>query len=99
MRPPSEPILKSLHGKPVSHTNITSTSAPRSTFASAVLVPYELVPGENPVPGAGPIEAAGGPPLTELQVLNGSATAVWEVLSTNPAEMESLSFGVWQQFT
>jgi hypothetical protein len=34
---------------------------------------------------------------TELSVINGTAQAVWEVITTNPAAIEALSFGVWQR--
>jgi len=37
--------------------------------------------------------------LAELPVVNGTATAVWEVITTNTAASETFTFGVWQQFT
>jgi hypothetical protein len=37
--------------------------------------------------------------LAEVSIVNGSGTAVWEVLNTNATSLESLDFGVYQQFT
>jgi len=37
--------------------------------------------------------------LAEVPVVNGSATAVWEVINTNPNASESLNFGLWATFT
>lgn len=34
-------------------------------------------------------------PIAEIPVVNGSATAVWEVLNTNPSSQESFKFGVY----
>ena len=58
-----------------------------------------LQPG---VPAAGqgtatlfcPLSAGDGFNASELQVVNGSATAVWEVTAANPAALESAVFGV-----
>jgi len=88
-----------------------------STFSFAQLTASE----------AGPFSAVGGNTnltvgtnitplaLAEIPVVNGTATAVWEVLSTNPSAIEggstgsstttatsnpgTFDFGVWQQFT
>jgi len=38
-------------------------------------------------------------PAAELAVTNGSATAVWEVVNTNPNQTESFRFGVYTTFT
>jgi hypothetical protein len=35
----------------------------------------------------------------ELSVVNNSATAVWEVINTNPATPENFDFGVWITYT
>jgi hypothetical protein len=37
--------------------------------------------------------------LAEIPVVNGSATAVWEVINTNPSASETLNFGLWATFT
>ena len=44
--------------------------------------------------GAGPYTPLPGTPYVALPVVNGTAQAVWEILDTNTAAMESLSFGV-----
>jgi len=68
----------------------------------------QLVLGETPGDSNGfpPIVAStvqvNGSPYTylaELPVVNGSATAVWEVITTNTSQSEVFTFGVWQQFT
>ena len=38
-----------------------------------------------------------GVPTVQLQVTNGSATAAWEVLATNPAALQNYDFVVWVQ--
>lgn len=35
----------------------------------------------------------------EISVVNGSASAVWEVINTNPATPENFDFGVWLAYT
>ncbi len=42
-----------------------------------------------------PTDSAAGVPVVELAVANGSATAVWEVINTNPNAMETVNFGVY----
>jgi hypothetical protein len=48
----------------------------------------------NTVPGVPPNQ-----PLALLPVSNGTATAVWEVINTDPAAKENMEFGVWFSFT
>ncbi len=90
----------------VSTTSLTDMSAPTpappaptSTASYAVLVPGESFVGyvspEAPPPTIRVNGNATG--LAELPVLNGTAEAVWEVITTNPDAVEALSFGVWQQ--
>jgi hypothetical protein len=90
----------------VSTTSLTDTSAPTpappaptSTASYAVLVPDESFLGDvspgAPVPTTTLNGNATG--LAELPVINGTAQAVWEVITTNPAAIEALSFGVWHQ--
>jgi len=87
--------------------NTTSNLQPAGTVTTtsfAVLVASETAPDSN---GFAPLVAStsainGGTPITniaELPVTNGSATAVWEVLNTNPSALESFTFGVWTTFT
>jgi hypothetical protein len=42
---------------------------------------------------------SGSVPVAEIPVVNGSATAVWEVINTNPATSENLKFAVFTSFT
>src|SRR5205807_2296259 len=90
----------------VSTTSLTDTSAPTpappaptSTASYAVLVPDEsfvdYVSANAPPPTTTLNGNATG--LAELPVVDGTARAVWEVITTNPADNEALSFGVWQQ--
>jgi len=92
----------------VSTTSLTDMSAPTpappaptSTASYAVLVPDEsfvdYVSPNAPAPTTTVNGSATG--LAELQVVNGTARAVWEVITTNPAAIEALSFGVWQQIS
>jgi len=39
-----------------------------------------------------------GVPIAEVPVVNGTATAVWEVINTNPAAQETFKFGVYSTF-
>jgi hypothetical protein len=89
-----------------SNTSSPSTVAPagNSTSSYAALIQGETFTDTNGVPPLTVSSAGvnGTPPTTgvaELLVVNGSATAVWEVINTNPAALENLQFGVWQQFT
>ena len=45
-----------------------------------------------------PTPAPGSPGLTEVAVVNGTGTAVWEVLTSNPNTNEAVKFGVWTSF-
>ena len=42
---------------------------------------------------------ANGVPVAEIPVINGSATAIWEVINTNPAAVENLKFAVYVSYT
>jgi hypothetical protein len=90
----------------VSTTSLTNTStptpappAPTSTASYAVLAPDESFVGYvSPSAPAPTITVNGNATgLAELPVVDGTARAVWEVITTNPAAIEALSFGVWQQ--
>jgi len=90
-------------------TNVTSpnTAAPAgntNTSSYAVLINGEASPDANGFPPVlSPTTGINGSPATtglyELPQTAGSATAVWEVINTNPATNETLSFGVWTQFS
>jgi hypothetical protein len=43
--------------------------------------------------------AAGNVPIAEIPIVNGSGTAVWEVVNTNPNIAESLQFAVYVSYT
>ncbi len=70
----------------------------RPTTASRTLRVQLVSTGPD---GDGPYYAVAGAPngFAPITVYNGSAVAVWEVLSANPAEIESAEFGVAVGFT
>jgi len=88
-----------------SNTSSASTSAPTGNSTSSYAV---LILGESAVdtggfpPAAIPTTSVNGSPpatgLAELPVVNGAATAVWEVINANPSAPDAFQFGVWQQF-
>jgi len=45
------------------------------------------------------VPSVGNTPIVEIPVVNGSATAVWEVINTNPNALESLKFAAYSTFT
>jgi hypothetical protein len=53
-------------------------------------------PAINPT---GEAPATGNTPLVEIPVINGSASAVWEVVNTNPNALETVRFGVYITYT
>jgi hypothetical protein len=87
--------------------NVTSANTPApagntNTTSYAVLINGEASPDANgfpPVlaPTAGVNNNTTG--LYELPISGGSATAVWEVINTNPAANETFNFGVWTQYS
>jgi len=88
--------------------NVTSanTAAPgqTSTTSYAVLINGEASPDANGFPPTlSPSTGVNGTPATtglyEIPQSGGSATAVWEVINTNPATNETFNFGVWTQFS
>jgi len=94
----------------VSTTNLAkNVTSPNSAFLSnASVSSYAVL-----VNGEASQDANGFPPvlspttsvntsttgLYEIPQSGGSATAVWEVISTNPSQQEDFLFGVWTQFT
>jgi hypothetical protein len=92
----------------VATTNIANLAAPpagNSTTSFAQLVTGETVvdsDGSAPsVSPAGSIAWNGTPArygYSELSVVNGSATAVWEVVNTNPATLENFDLPLWIQY-
>jgi uncharacterized protein (TIGR03437 family) len=76
------------------YVNIGSgTPTPVSADAVARLVQNEIA-AFAPVAATGTLE---GVPVAELPVVNGNATAVWEVLDTNPNTIENYDFPIWVQ--
>jgi hypothetical protein len=89
-----------------SNTTSANTAAPSgntNTSSYAILVNGEASPDANGFPPAlSPSTGVNGSPATtglyEIPQTAGSATAVWEVMNTNPATNETFNFGVWTQF-
>jgi hypothetical protein len=92
-------------------TNLTGTApelltppAGNSTTSYAQLVVSETATEGSFVPVSGYTTASStsvAPVIdyAELSVVNNSATAVWEVINTNPATDESFNFGVFTAYT
>jgi hypothetical protein len=88
----------------VPNTGTATTAAPPATSTSSFA---QLVLSETAVDSfnSAPVVASttsvnsGTTFLAEIPVVNGSATAVWEVINTNPSQSEVLAFGVWTSFT
>jgi hypothetical protein len=92
----------------VNLTNLAGSAPPGSSAASyAQLVLSETAIDGNgtapTVPPGGFITISNSTTQTngwaELSVVNNSATAVWEVINTNPATPENFDFGVWDTFS
>lgn len=91
----------------VSTTSLTNTSAPTpappaptSTASYATLVPDEAFVGNvSPVPVSSTTTNGNSTGLAELSVIDGTAQAAWEVISTNPDANEAFSFGIWLQIS
>jgi len=67
---------------------VTSETAPDGNAGVAGFFPAVPVPPDT----------AGNVPIAEINVVNGSATAVWEVVNTNPNSNETLKFGVYATY-
>jgi hypothetical protein len=89
-----------------SNTTSANTAVPAgntNTSSYAVLVSGEAVPDTNGfLPVLSATAGVNGSPATtglyELTQVNGSATAVWEVVNTNPNTNETFNFGVWTAY-
>jgi hypothetical protein len=82
--------------------NSATVLQPSQTSATsfARLIGGEALPDANgTVPAVIPTMSLNGSPgitdVAEIAVRNGSATAVWEVINTNPADLETFRFGFW----
>jgi len=62
-------------------------------FIGSSAVPLVAFTDNAPGPGQGPIQ------VVEVPLTAGSGEAVWEVVNTNPAAIDSLSFGVYASST
>jgi hypothetical protein len=71
----------------VSATPVSSMPA----GSNAVLTATET----GPLSAVPPSATIGGVPAVQLPVVNGTATAVWEVTSTLPTSIQGLDFAVW----
>lgn len=84
------------------NANTLATPAGTSNSSFAALVVNETSPDAN---GTAPLASSttsvntGATLLAEIPVVNGTATAVWEVINTNPSAQETFIFGMYQQFT
>jgi hypothetical protein len=78
-----------------------------ATVSYAQLVQSETVGDGNvsgntgffPAVTATDVPSTGNTPIVEIPVVNGSASAVWEVINTNPTTNESLKFGVYTTYS
>jgi len=73
-----------------------------STTAFAQLVVSENAPDSNsiiPLASSTTSVNTGGTLLAEVPIVNGTGTAVWEVVNANSSAADSLIFGFYQQFT
>jgi hypothetical protein len=83
-------------------SNTTVAPTPNTnTSAYAVLISSETaVDGDGTVPTLASTGTVGsGATIFEVPISGNSATAIWEVLNTNPAQNESFNFGVWISYT
>jgi len=83
---------------------IGGSAANNSTFAQ--LVQSETVNDGNagtagffPSVSSTDVPSVGNTPIVEIPVVNGSATAVWEVVNTNPTTNESFKVGVYSTYS
>ncbi len=85
-----------------SNATTAQPTPPQNTSSFAVLVAGEAIPdGNGTVPAVAPSASVnnGNTGIAELTVTGGSATAVWEVINTNPAANETFNFGVYTAFS
>jgi hypothetical protein len=76
--------------------NGTTLPAPSTGTPYASLVINDTTVDSGGAAPTVPISGlAGTVPYTQIIPVNGTASAVWEVLSTNPATLENLDFEVW----
>jgi hypothetical protein len=79
----------------VSVTNSGSTGTASPTGTAAVLTSSE----SGAFTGVSAISTIGGTGYFQVPIVNGSGTAVWEVVAANPLVSQSFSFGVFMTAT
>lgn len=91
----------------VSTRDITNSFTSYSNAPNAVLVVSENAPDVNGPPLAAQTTTYAGPApsgavavgIAPIVVSNNSGSAVWEVVNTNPAQIDTLLFGVYISYT
>ncbi|MEO8591922.1 MAG: Ig-like domain repeat protein [Candidatus Solibacter sp.] len=87
-------------GLPAAAPAVVGGSAANANQAGAYLGYAQLTVSETGAFSAVPSTAsAGSVQVVELPVTNGVATAVWEVINTNPSTPDSMQFGVFTSYT
>jgi hypothetical protein len=84
------------------YVSTANTATPPLVIGGTAITSYaQLVTSETVLDGIGvssslaSLDTSGSGGLTEVILTNGSGTAVWEVLNTNPNSSESFVFGVY----
>jgi hypothetical protein len=87
----------------VNSTFPIASAGNNSTSSFAQLVASETAPDGSIGGGVAPVVSStttnSGIPLAQLAVVNGSASAVWEVVNTNPSTQENFDFSVYITYT
>ncbi len=97
------PILKppvgsgTIGGSTGNGNNSSAAYVGYAALVSSETAPDGFASGGGFLPGvaASDNSATGSVPIAEVTIANGTGTAVWEVLNTNPNTLESLKFGVY----
>ena len=87
--------------------NASAQALPGGSGGNATMVNYvglaEMVNGETTTDGTGTVPLAGtdvtGTVFSEVTIVAGTGSAVWEVINTNPNTAESFQFGVAISYT
>uniref|UniRef100_Q01VT3 Conserved repeat domain n=1 Tax=Solibacter usitatus (strain Ellin6076) TaxID=234267 RepID=Q01VT3_SOLUE len=88
------------NGLPVSVPAVIGGSAGNNgTTGYAQLTTDEIGPFSTVAPTGFAPGNSGTVAVAEIPVVNGSASAVWEVINTNPSQQETFTFGVYASYT
>ncbi len=90
-------------------TNVVAPVPPGGNAGNTSTTPYAaLISSETGADGnagagffpgvTGTDNASGGVAIAEIALVNGSGTAVWEVLNTSPSSIDTLNFGVYATY-